>query len=238
MTRHDELEMWVDEATSETQLTRPQAEAFYRLRVAGQSREDAAAAMDCSKRNVDKHDGHARREIIEAEKLVRLAEKVGWSVDVDTEPVGGGSTVREFVGRISQALAPDQTDPAEATLEDIAAYCGIDNPETVREVVPVDEYREGGGVVKCAVSSREPYPPETIVAKYPLPDGGREVLSGQVYADLLGDRYGLTNEEAKALAYARAGWSANELHAVMASMSPGDVLQSARGKLSEIDGED
>ncbi|WP_254841116.1 hypothetical protein [Natronomonas marina] len=148
--------------------------------------------------------------------------------------------IRSLLRGLAGGLAPQGAgDPQEADRETVAAYCGIERPAAVDdELIPLEAYRQQGGSVTCSRSGREPYPPETIVANYPLPNGGREVLSDAAYADLLADEHGLTDEEATALAYARAGWPTNELHAVMGAMRPGEVLASAREAVRDEGGEE
>jgi len=239
----DDMTAWVEQAASETSLAEQQAEAWYRREVRGQSRRDVADAMGYERRDsVDDAVGRVDQKIAEAEKLRRLLEAVDYEVDETEAPPDGGSSIRGFIAEVADAIAiepePD-VPPEEAGLETVAEYCGIHNPERVRDVVPVEEYREQGGMLTCALSNREPYPPETILAKYEVPnDGGRELLSNQAYQDLLTESYPLSDAEAKALAYTRAGWPAWELQEVMYSgpRDKAELVQSARETIDEATG--
>jgi hypothetical protein len=235
----DDMTAWVEQATSETSLAEQQAEAWYRREVRGQSRSDVADAMGYERRDsVDDAVGRVDQKIAEAEKLRRLIEAVDYELDETEAPPDGGSSIRAFLAELADAIAiepePD-VPPEEADLETVAEYCGIHNPERVRDVVPVEEYREQGGMLTCALSNREPYPPETILAKYPVPNGVRELLSNQAYQDLLVESYPLSDAEAKALAYTRAGWPAWELQDVMyeGPRDKAELVASAREKLPD-----
>jgi hypothetical protein len=235
----DDMTAWVEQAASETSLAEQQAEAWYRREIRGQSRRDVADAMGYERR--DSVDDAARRvdqKIAEAEKLRRLLEAVDYELDETQAPPDGGSSIRAFLAELADAIAiepePD-VPPEEAGLETVAEYCGIHNPETVEPVVPVEEYRDQGGMLTCQLSNREPYPPETILAKYPVPNGGRELLSNQAYQDLLTESYPLSDAEAKALAFTRAGWPAWELQEVVydGPRDKAELVASARETLPE-----
>lgn len=76
--------------------------------------------MDVSGENVKYRDMEARRKIMQAEKLVRLAEQAGFEPDRDREPPGdGGVSIREFAGRIAALFTPDEIDADTATLEEV-----------------------------------------------------------------------------------------------------------------------
>jgi hypothetical protein len=236
----DDMTAWVEQAANETSLAEQQAEAWYRREIRGQSRRDVADAMGYERR--DSVDDAARRvdqKIAEAEKLRRLLEAVDYEFDETSEPPDGGSSIRAFLGNLAEAIAvepePD-VPPEEAGLETVAEYCGIHNPETVEEAVPVEEYRDQGGMLTCQLSGREPYPPETILAKFSVPnDNGRKLLSNLAYQDILTESYPLSDAEAKALAYTRAGWPAWELQEVMyeGPRDKGELVASARETLPE-----
>lgn len=138
-----------------------------------------------------------------------------------------------------RALGPDEPpDPAEATREDVAEYCGIERPAVAPDyAVPFEDYQVQGEVY-CERTGRQPDPPWVVVARYELPDGDREVLSHEAYAEVLPDAHDLADEEAEALALHRAGWLEADLvqefsplghHAVEAD----DVLQRALEKAGE-----
>jgi hypothetical protein len=70
-------------------------------------------------------------------------------------------------------------------------------------------------MLTCQLSNRKPHPPETTLARYPVPTSDRELLSHQAYLDVLTESYTLSDAESKALAYTRAGWPVWELQEVM-----------------------
>jgi len=87
-------------------------------------------------------------KIAEAEKLRRLLEAFDFELDKTSAPPDGGSSIRAFLGDLAEALViepePDFP-PEEVGFEIVAEYCVINNPERVRDVVPVEEYRDQGG---------------------------------------------------------------------------------------------
>jgi hypothetical protein len=146
-----------------------------------------------------------------------------------------------MLGSLVDAFAIDpqpETPPAEASLETVADYCGIRNPHAVAAAVPLETYRGHGGRVACTVSAAEPNPPEVIVANYELPGGSRKVLAADAYADILQQHYPLDESEARALAYVRAGWAAQDLHGVVSDsrFDKAEIVQDAREALEKAGG--
>jgi len=127
-------------------------------------------------------------------------------------------SLRNLIGRLAgEHRPPDAGGEAPATQVEVAEYCGIRHPEAVEAWrVPVDEYRESG-IVRCERTSREPDPLEEVVARFEWPGGGREVLSHEVFAAELADRYDLKDYGAEAYALQQVGWTAAELHDAITS---------------------
>lgn len=79
----DEFVRW----SADTTLTERQAEALYR-RHTGETRGEAAGAMDCSLSNVDNLERAARSKIIEANNLVTIAGAIDAIPDDHAASIG------------------------------------------------------------------------------------------------------------------------------------------------------
>jgi hypothetical protein len=148
---------------------------------------------------------------------------------------GSGMSLRELIGRLAgEHRPPDAGGEGPATRAEVAEYCGIRHPDAVEAWrVPVDEYRESG-IVRCERTGREPDPLEEVVARFEWPDGGREVLSHEVFAAELADRYDLKDYSAEAYALRQAGWTAAELHDAITS-GPMELGEKAAEAAEQIE---
>lgn len=108
-------DQWVREASEAAILTERQAEALYR-RQSGESRQEAADAMDCSPSNIDNLESDARSKIIYANNLLALADVIG------ADPKGDAhiGTCAEC-DKPSSALTPHPHD--DGPLEDRRMVC-------------------------------------------------------------------------------------------------------------------
>jgi hypothetical protein len=86
-----------------TLVTDRQAEAFYRRHVAGESRADAAAAMETSKSNVDNLERAARAKIRKSSNLLALVE----GLDADARQLGACAECGEPATRLRPRARSD-----------------------------------------------------------------------------------------------------------------------------------
>lgn len=70
----DEFVRWA----SDGPIGERQAEAFYRRHIAGESRQEAADAMDTSASNVDNLERAGRQRIMQARNLINLVDGLGY----------------------------------------------------------------------------------------------------------------------------------------------------------------
>lgn len=108
----DEFVRW----SADTTLTERQAEALYR-RHTGESRGDAAEAMDCSPSNVDNLERAARAKIINANNLVAIASAIDAVPDDHEASIG---TCAEC-DRPTSTIKPDPDD--DRPLEERRMLC-------------------------------------------------------------------------------------------------------------------
>jgi transcriptional regulator with XRE-family HTH domain len=80
-------EEWTREASSLGTLGEREAEALYR-RQNGESRQEAAEAMDCSASNVDNLERSARSKIIRASNMMALAGVIDAGPEDDAAAIG------------------------------------------------------------------------------------------------------------------------------------------------------
>jgi len=109
----EEPTAWAREAAADTSLGERQAEALYR-RQAGETRQEAAGAMDCSPSNVDNLERAAREKIRVASNTLAMAESIGAA-----EPRSIGTCAE--CDEVASTLKPDLND--DAPLEDRRMLC-------------------------------------------------------------------------------------------------------------------
>lgn len=109
----DDATSWAREAAADTTLTERQAEALYR-RQAGETRQEAAAAMDCSPSNVDNLERGAREKIRMASNTMAMADSIGAA-----EPRSIGTCAE--CNEVANTLRPDPAD--DAPLEERRLLC-------------------------------------------------------------------------------------------------------------------
>ena len=115
---------------------------------------------------------------------------------------------------------------------EVAKTVGIQNAYSIDEsVIPIEQYVENNGTVTCERTNQSPNPPETIIARYTLPTGDKEVLAHTEYAKILRDHYNLNLQEAEVLALHRAGWDVEDLNIIETIGDPAKMLKSAHVKL-------
>ena len=118
---------------------------------------------------------------------------------------------------------------------EVAKTVGIQNAYSIDEsVIPIEQYIENNGTVTCERTNQFPNPPETIIARYTLPTGDKEVLAHTEYAKILRNHYNLNLQEAEVLALHRAGWDVEDLNIIETTGDPAKMLKSAHVK-SESD---
>lgn len=96
-----------------------QAEAFYRRRVDGQGRQEAAAEMDTSASNVDNLERAAHQKIIRASNLLNVVEGTG--IEVEAE-IGVCAICDEPTESLT--VHPDDGDRGIENARMICADCG------------------------------------------------------------------------------------------------------------------
>ena len=115
---------------------------------------------------------------------------------------------------------------------EVAKTVGIQNAYSIDEsVIPIEQYIKNNGTVTCERTNQSPNPPETIIARYTLPTGDKEVLAHTEYAKVLRDHYNLNLREAEVLALHRAGWDVEDLNIIETTGDPAKMLKSAHVKL-------
>ena len=115
---------------------------------------------------------------------------------------------------------------------EVAKTVGIQNAYSVnKSIIPIEQYINNNGTVTCERTNQSPDPPETIIAKYTLPTGDKEVLAHTEYAKVLRDHYNLNLQEAEVLALHRAGWDVEDLNIIETTGDPAKMLKSAHVKL-------
>lgn len=113
---------------------------------------------------------------------------------------------------------------------EVAKTVGIRNPYSIDEsVIPMENYIEKNGSVTCERTNQSPDPPETVIARYTLPTGDKEIITHRVYAKVLKNYYNLDDGEAEVLALHRAGWDIEDLTDIV-TRDPAEILSSAKTK--------
>lgn len=100
--------------SDDTGLTRKQAEAFYRRHVAGEGRQEAAAAMDTSTSNLDNLERAAREKIRKAANLRALLAGVDYEYDGEIGTCAKcdapTDTLKPLDGDMETLICPDCAD--------------------------------------------------------------------------------------------------------------------------------
>jgi DNA-binding CsgD family transcriptional regulator len=110
----DGARFWALEAAEDSVLTERQAKALYR-RQDGQTRQQAAEAMNCSPSNIDNLEREARAKIRRASNTVAIADSIGAA---EPRTVGTCGECDEP----TSSLSPDPDD--DNPLEDRRLLCG------------------------------------------------------------------------------------------------------------------
>ena len=135
----------------------------------------------------------------------------------------------DVLNYVPSSQTTESTEKLPSKIE-VAQAVGIRNPYSIAEwVTPREQYRDQNKTLICNRTGTRPDPPQTVIARYELPDETKEILAHQTHATILQQEYPLHANEARVLSRHLAGWKVDDLRELKGGMmEPDTVLTAAK----------